>query len=245
MTTTSTSMRVAGHAKRAMSALRFSAFAGVAALAATACAPLNPRVGYCTFPACDAARDRVVEERMKRADASDATDGVVLYLDALPEGIRERARPEGVPPFSSRVVPWGPPRRRRVLAVDEGYDHAFLGSVTVAANADIQLMSLFVFPDYATAWHKPYCYPQTVLTWLTLTFWAFMPPAYPCWGAIGADEAGAAARLRAAAVAARGDAAIAEVARWPNGEGVGIIAMMGVVVRLDPRVRAESAAKVR
>jgi hypothetical protein len=160
-------------------------------------------------------RDRQIVEKADDAGPSAEADRVIVLLDTIPEGI-------GV--------------HEGVIRVEDGYQHQILGKVAVTPNNHVSLIALFGFPDYESSWRKPFCYPQTILTYATLTLWALVvPTAYPCYGAPGISEEVVEKKLRNAAVAAGGDMVIATVMRMGNSDK--LFGASGLIVKMDPRMR--------
>ena len=197
--------------------MRASSFFLVASLASSslACGALNPNISYQGMGAANFSRDHKIAERADESEPSDESDRVVVLIDTIPEGI---------------VVHEG------VIRVADGYQHQILGKVRVTPNNHVSLIALFGFPDYESSWRKPFCYPQTVLTYATLTLWAMLvPTSYFCYGAAGISDETVEAKLRAAAVAAGGDLVLASMIRVGSSEKV--FGAAGLIVKMDPRMR--------
>jgi hypothetical protein len=191
-------------------------FAAALALSTTACGTLNPNLNYQGMGAANFSRDRRVVEKADESDGGPSAEHVVVLLDTIPEGIAVK---DGI------------------VRVADGYQHEILGKVDVTPNNHVSMIALFGFPDYESGWRKPYCYPQTVLTYATLTLWALVvPTSYPCYGAPGITEESVERKLRAAAVAAGGDLVLASVLRVGNSDKV--FGAHGLIVKMDPRMRA-------
>jgi hypothetical protein len=180
-----------------------------------ACAPLAPRYAYQGFGNADPGRDRKVVEKMDALPTPKPTDVVVL-LDTVPEGLEVNGL---------------------MLKVKEGWQHEVLGKVEVAPNGHVSFVTLLGFPEYEDTGHKVACYPQTVLTWSTLTLWAFISPtAYPCWGKGGMPEEATIDALRKGGAAAGGDLVVASLLRYDDR----IYSAHGMVIRADPRLKGGS-----
>lgn len=184
----------------------------VVASGLVACAPLSPRYAYQGFGAADPGRDRAVVEKMDKLPTPKPTEVVVL-LDTLPEGLETNGL---------------------AFKVKEGWHHEVLGKVEVAPNGHVSFVTLLGFPEYEDTGHKVACYPQTVLTWSTLTLWAFVSPtAYPCWGKVGIDQEAAVDALRKGGAAAGGDLVVASLVRLDDR----VYSAHGVVLRADQRLK--------
>lgn len=191
-------------------------FACVIALAcfSTACAPLRPDVRYQALGAANPERDQRVSDQIDSHDKPAGSDGVIVLVDTIPEGID----------VSSGV-----------MRVAPGYQHKILGKVQLTANVHVSLIALLGFPDYASSWRKPYCYPQTILNYATLTLWSLvMPASYVCYGKPGIPEEDAVATLKRAGAAAGGDAVLASYLRLNDR----IYLVSGVILKVDPRMKA-------
>ncbi len=180
-----------------------------------ACAPLVPNVRYQAMGAADPARDHRISDAIDSDDKLGASDSVSVFVDTIPDGID----------VSSGV-----------MRVAPGYQHKILGKVLVTQNVHVALIALLGFPDYATPWRKPYCYPQTILNYATLTLWSLVVPiSYPCYGRPGIVEEDAIATLKRAGAAAGGDTVLASYLRLNDR----IYAVSGVILKLDPRVKSK------
>lgn len=188
-------------------------------LLGTGCASLSPNYAYQGFGAADPTRDRVVAEKMETSEPPKPADVVVL-LDTVPQGLVGDANG------------W--------FHVEEGWRHEVLGKVDVAPNHHASFIALLGFPDYEDTGHKAACYPQTVLTYATLTLWAFVSPtAYPCWGKVGLEKEDVVEDLRKAAAAAGGDLVVGSLITFDNR----VYGAHGIVVKADPRIRSGGLGK--
>jgi len=189
----------------------------LALLSLGGCAPLAPNYSYQGFGAADPHRDRSVVDKIESTKTTPTSNEVVVLLDTIPEGLRVN---------------------QGVLHVEDGWHHEVLGKVEVSPNGHASFISLLGFPQYEDGGHKVACYPQTVLTYATLTLWAFISPtAYPCWGRVGLDDETVIDSLRKAGAAAGGNLVVASVLRINDK----IYMAHGMVLRADPRLRAKTA----
>lgn len=186
-------------------------------LLAAGCAPLAPSYAYQGFGAADPARDRTVAAKIETAPTPKPAEVTVL-LDTVPEGLAGDANG------------W--------FHVEPGWQHEVLGKVDVSPNGHVSFAALLGFPDYEDAGHKAACYPQTILTWATLTLWAFVSPtAYPCWGKVGLEKEEVVDDLRKAGAAAGGDLVVGSLMVVNDR----VYGAHGIVVRADPRVKRPGA----
>lgn len=182
------------------------------ACASMACAPLRSNVRFQGMGAANPTRDREISEAIDD-DRKPGPDSVTVLVDTIPDGID----------LSTGV-----------MRVAQGYQHQILGKVMLTANVHVSLIALMGFPDYATTWRKPYCYPQTILNYATLMLWSLVvPTSYVCYGKVGIDEEDAVATLKRSGAAAGGDTVLASYLRLYDR----IYAVSGVILKLDPRVK--------
>jgi hypothetical protein len=135
--------------------------------ALTGCATLNPRVTYSGFGEADPVAEAGLLQKYRdsRADApSEAAAKVKVLVDTIPEGIE----------FKDGHI-----------AVSDGYKHRIIGKFSLTQGIGALYIGNFWFADYASGGRKALCYPQVVLTWVTLGLWMLVPTSYFCWGDIG------------------------------------------------------------
>ena len=194
----------------------------LAAYASQGCAPLTPNYAYQGFGAADPHRDRQIAEKIENTATVPSSKEVVVMLDTLPAGLKTS---------------------HSGIAVDDGWHHEVLGKIQISPNRHVGFSTLLGFPEYEHGAHKALCYPQTVLTWGTLTLWAFVSPsAYPCYGATGLEETAIIDRLRTAGGAAGGNLVVASLLRLPGDSKV--YGANGIILRADPRLGGAGPTQV-
>lgn len=132
-----------------------------AVVSSTACATVHARPSFSAFGEADPEIDAqvlnaFVAARDEPLDEDEAA--IKVLIDTLPDGVELN---DGV------------------LRVKEGYPYELLGRFRLDPAAGNTLF----FADYTSSARKGFCWPQVVLSWVTLGIWAIIvPTSYPCWG---------------------------------------------------------------
>lgn len=182
------------------------------------CAGLRPKGNFTAMGEANPEKDEEVMKAYKTTgDQVIGTDAVTVFMDTIPEGIT----------FSDGKV-----------GVEAGYNHEVLGKFDMTADGGhIMFMSLMGFPDYRSSGMKTFCYPQTVLNYLTLTMWMwFSPTAWPCYAKIGGSRTEMLGDIRNLVHNAGGDLAIAGYVTGYDGKVWGA---SGYVIKMDPKLKGK------
>lgn len=178
---------------------------------ASGCGAIRPVVSYSAFGDADPEGDDAVVAGAENGEDVPKGDVRVL-VDQIPEGLE----------LSDGKI-----------TVLDGYDHQLVGKFkAVPQLTQHGFLALFSFADYEAGWRKGYCYPQTVLNYLTLTMWSYLVPlAYPCWGDARTDKASVVRYARRVAKAAGGNLVIMSYVEIRD-----FVAGLGYILVADPRM---------
>lgn len=183
---------------------------------AGACAAVRPRASVTGIGDANPTRDQNIADNYQ--DAAAGAGGVRVFVDSLPPGV-EMTNGE--------------------IQLQPGYSHRLLAKFTLKSGHGKGLSGLRGFPDYRAGWKKGYCYPQTVLTYLTIFIWSILPPAYPCYGSAVVPKEDMVEDLKALGAAAGGDLV---VAGYRGGDGADVHSAVGFILMMDPRFRGNPVA---
>jgi hypothetical protein len=182
------------------------------------CANVRPRTTYSAIGSADPAREREIVDGYAKQPV---TSEVNVFIDSLPPGV---------------TVANGE------IQIDPNYQHRLIGRFTMAGGHGKGLSALRRFPNYRAGWKKGYCYPQTVLTYMTLFIWSLLPPAYPCYGSATVAKEHLVGDMKALASAAGGNLVVAGYTEASDTDAAGAT---GFILVLDPRTRGQAAGTVQ
>jgi hypothetical protein len=94
--------------------------------------------------------------------------------------------------------------------------------------------NMFHFANYRSPGAKAYCYPQVVLSFLTLTLWALVPTSYPCYGSLINSAEGLNNDMKNLATAAGGNLVVASFTMTKDNKS--IRGARGFVVKVENKV---------
>jgi hypothetical protein len=188
----------------------------VFAIGFSGCAIVRPRTTFVGLAEANPRRDQDLVSGYRHAPVNTAE--VRVLIDTLPPGV-EMASGE--------------------IQIQQGYSHRLIGRFSLDGGQRKGLAALRGFPNYRAGWKKGYCYPQTVLTYLTLFIWSILPPSYPCYASATVPKEDLVNDMKALAAASGGDVVVAGYQEGADDRAKGAT---GFILAVDPRFRGQPLA---
>jgi hypothetical protein len=188
------------------------------------CAAINPSMKYQSFGEVDVQRERDVLSKYRElrdtSEGSAAKPEVKVLVDTMPEGLELK---DGI------------------LTVTDGYSHEIVGKFTLGPGRGAGVTGVLWFADYKSVAHKVACYPQVLLTWVTMGIWFLSPTSYVCWGNTLMEKEELIDHLKVIARSAGGDLVMTSISSYEPETAYGA---SGFIIKRDPNSQKSRPQKL-